>query len=525
MAKDFNRPAHSSQRKLAEEELLRTGDVLQSVMDGAKRCHLVYLDRDFNFVRVNEEYAKTCGYRPAEMIGKNHFDLYPHPENEAIFSRVRDTGESFEAHDKPFEFPDQPERGVTYWDWTLSPVKDRTGEVIGLVLSLFETTSRKRAEESLRASEERFRLMFEDHSAIMFLIDPNNRRIIDANIAASEFYGYSREYLRQMTLDQINIASPGYLSESLSKATEGRENKFISSHRLADGTIRVMEVYATPISFRNQTLSFSIVHDITERKMAEDQLKALNKDLERMVEQRTNELLDTRQKFLHADKLAAIGKLSASISHEINNPLQGILTTLKGLRLILTMSDEDQKRFDTVVSECNRIRDLIRGLRDFHYPTPKKKIYLDLNRTLDALLALLKSDMDSRGISLRLLYDRQLPHVFAVNDQIKQVFLNLLTNAMEACNETGGVISVRTSRKGDKVAVVIEDNGVGIAPEAMEHIFQPFYTTKPQVKGVGLGLSITHGIVRSHGGDILVKSQREKGTTFTVLIPIKLHHA
>ncbi len=116
--------------------------ILQAIMDGSKNSHLVYLDRNFNFVRVNETYAQTCGYRPEEMIGKNHFALYPHAENEAIFARVRDTGEPFEIRDKPFEFPDQPERGVTYWDWTLTPVKNPDGQVEGLIFSLHETTER-----------------------------------------------------------------------------------------------------------------------------------------------------------------------------------------------------------------------------------------------------------------------------------------------------------------------------------------------------------------------------------------------
>lgn len=145
-----------TERKQAEaaaqesrKSLEREKELLQSVMNAAKNSHLVYLDRDFNFVRVNEAYAKTCGYTPEAMIGKNHFALYPHKENAAIFARVRDTGVSVEYHDKPFVFPDQPQRGVTFWDWTLTPVKDECGTVVGLVFSLVETTERKQAEEKL----------------------------------------------------------------------------------------------------------------------------------------------------------------------------------------------------------------------------------------------------------------------------------------------------------------------------------------------------------------------------------------
>ncbi|MBE0597338.1 MAG: PAS domain S-box protein [Desulfuromonadales bacterium] len=149
-----NRPDISQDQEKKENLLERERDILQSVMDSVKNSHLAYLDLDFNFVRVNVTYAAACGYSPEEMIGKNHFTLYPHPENEAIFAGVRDTGMPVEYHDKPFEFPDQPERGVTYWDWTLAPVKDRDGVVTGLVLSLFETTERKRTEEALRQAKE-----------------------------------------------------------------------------------------------------------------------------------------------------------------------------------------------------------------------------------------------------------------------------------------------------------------------------------------------------------------------------------
>lgn len=158
---DTQKPSHVlvtmhdlTKRKETEESLQQEHSLLQSVMKGAKNSHLVYLDRDFNFVRVNEAYATTCGFSPEQMIGKNHFALYPHDENEAIFTRVRDTGEPFEIHDKPFEFLDQPERGVTYWDWTLIPEKDKTGQVKGLVLSLFETTKRKQAELALQEAKD-----------------------------------------------------------------------------------------------------------------------------------------------------------------------------------------------------------------------------------------------------------------------------------------------------------------------------------------------------------------------------------
>lgn len=171
-----------------EKKLKDERDLLQNVMDGARNSHLVYLDRDFNFVRVNEAYASTCGYKPEEMIGKNHFDLYPHEENEAIFAHVRETGKPAKYHDKPFKFPDQPERGVTYWDWTLTPVKSYD-EIIGFIFSLYETTKRKKAEEELKRSEEIYRGILDNLQDAYFRSN-NEGLIIMASQSAANIYGF-----------------------------------------------------------------------------------------------------------------------------------------------------------------------------------------------------------------------------------------------------------------------------------------------------------------------------------------------
>lgn len=175
--------------KKIEKNLKDERDLLQNVMDGARNSHLVYLDRDFNFVRVNEAYARTCGYKPKEMIGKNHFDLYPHKENEAIFAHVRETGKPAKYHDKPFKFPDQPERGVTYWDWTLTPVKSYD-EIIGFIFSLYETTKRKQAEEELKRSEEIYRGILDNLQDAYFRSN-NEGLIIMASQSAANIYGFN----------------------------------------------------------------------------------------------------------------------------------------------------------------------------------------------------------------------------------------------------------------------------------------------------------------------------------------------
>ena len=167
------------ERQLEESkiQLEKEKNLLQAIMNEPKNMHLVYLDKGFNFLRVNEAYAKTCGYKPEEMIGKNHFALYPNEENEAVFARVRDTGEPVGFHDKAFVFPDQPERGVTFWDWTLSPIRNGSGVVEGLVFALVETTERKKAERALEDAQSKLK---EYATSLEQLVEERTRQLRDS---------------------------------------------------------------------------------------------------------------------------------------------------------------------------------------------------------------------------------------------------------------------------------------------------------------------------------------------------------
>ncbi len=129
--------------------LEREREILQTLLQHTE-AHLAYLDTEFNFIFVNESYARGSGYPVEALIGRNHFELFPHAENQALFEHVRDTAEPFRVRAKPFEFPDQPERGVTYWDWTLEPATGEDDHVEGLVLSLLDVTETVKAEQALQ---------------------------------------------------------------------------------------------------------------------------------------------------------------------------------------------------------------------------------------------------------------------------------------------------------------------------------------------------------------------------------------
>ena len=286
---EFGRQANESVllKKIQQER-----DVLQAVMNCAKRVYLVYLDRNFNFVRVNEAYATTCGYRPEEMIGKNHFALYPHAENEAIFAHVRDTGQSVAYLDKPFFFTDQPERGTTYGDWTLTPVMNDSGKVEGLVFSLVETTERKRMEEALAESEKRYRILVETANEGIWWMDGNHLTTY-VNKSMAKMLGYQQsEMLGKKVEDFFFPEDISFHKEKMKKRHAGEDEVYERRLQCRDGSELWTAVSAKALLDDQGRFagSFAMFTDITERKQAEDVLRHTEQRL-RLANRATNDVI------------------------------------------------------------------------------------------------------------------------------------------------------------------------------------------------------------------------------------------
>jgi len=261
-------------------------------------------------------------------------------------------------------------------------------------------------------------------------------------------------------------------------------------------------------------------YDLTVRVKdygAEDQLGTLMQQVDTVIEKLQTQL----HQLLHAEKLSAIGSLSASIAHEFNNPLYGVMTVIEGVKRTAPLDDEDAKLIDMALVECHRMKDLIRNLQDFNRPSSGSVTPLNIHSTINSLLLLSKKEFTTRGVTVVTNYAEDMPMITGVGDQIKQVVLNLLNNASYAC-DGGGTITITTEVIGKRnITIAIQDNGRGIETEHMDRIFDPFFTTKSKTKGTGLGLSISEGIIKEHGGTIVVESETGKGSTFTVTLPIK----
>ncbi len=244
--------------------------------------------------------------------------------------------------------------------------------------------------------------------------------------------------------------------------------------------------------------------------------------LEARVEERTTENLAMQARLLRSEKLASLGELVAGIAHEINNPLTSVLMyasiCLEDSRLPMALRGD----MSTVLSETQRCAEIVRGLLDFSRESVAQKRPESVNRILDKTLTLVQSQAIFHNIQLVREFTEELPAVCLDPGKMEQVFMNLVMNAIQAM-EGGGVLTVGTgfALREERVFVRVSDSGCGIPEENLEKIFDPFYTTKDHC-GTGLGLSVSYGIVESHGGQIEVESRVGAGASFTVKLPAVL---
>jgi two-component system NtrC family sensor kinase len=239
----------------------------------------------------------------------------------------------------------------------------------------------------------------------------------------------------------------------------------------------------------------------------------------------TIRLAEARHQVYQSNKLASLGRLAAGIAHEINNPLTGVLTYSSYLLKRAGDDAEARQDLETIVNETKRCRDIVRGLLDFARQVPPKKSLIDVNEVVVRALSIIDNQLKVQNILVTRSLAEHLPRIQADPNQIQQVLINLLVNAADAFDGKERQIYVATDRKQrdgkDMVEIKVTDTGKGIPEKNLSKIFEPFFSTKDN-KGTGLGLAVVWGIVSEHGGVITVDSKVDRGTTFTVLLPLSV---
>lgn len=362
----------------------------------------------------------------------------------------------------------------------------------------------------LASSEERYRALTETATDAVVTADAEGR-IVLFNAAAERMFGYSAE-------EALGTPVAGLVPESgreehgvrLRRFRESWDSAFFSrSHILEglrkDGTVFPVEVSVSAAG-RGRLQFTGICRDITARVCAEEALR------------------NAQVRALRSEKLASIGTLVAGVAHEILNPVNNLSLYLQLLQTEFGggLSGALRETFDVMRAQVDRVSRITKNLLQFARPREGEPRPLDIRRLLDQVVDLVEYQYRVSNVELVRDYARDLPRVEGDEDQLTQVFLNLIGNARDAMPE-GGRIALRVrpfTREGAPwVRVAVEDKGAGIPQENLNRIFDPFFTTKPEGKGTGLGLSISHRIVEDHEGRIDVKSAVGEGTTFWVELP------
>lgn len=367
----------------------------------------------------------------------------------------------------------------------------------------------------------------------------------------------------------FSFALGTYLTKQLKVLT-------IATNRISSGKL---DVYI-PVSGNDEITAVSNafnlmaknLHEASERRdLFESELKSLNQKLEEIVLKRTKVIIDknqqleaanksikeTQSKLMHSDKMASVGLLAAGVAHEINNPMSFIISnveileeyteqfqTLIDLYKQMSLEEGDKSNLIDTIQEfeskidlafiqddlpglikdtkegTSRVKDIVKGLKEFsHVDHENNFTQCNLNDCIKSTLKVVNNELKYHCEIKTDFGD--LPNTYCAEGQIKQVILNLLINAGHAIEEKG-LIEISSQQNNDTIEIIIKDNGCGISEQALDKIFDPFYTTKAIGKGTGLGLSISYGIIQDHNGDIKIESQIGVGSTFTIQLPITL---
>jgi PAS domain S-box-containing protein len=494
-------------RRQFESALRGSTELLEKIFSNI-HLNVAYLDPDFNFIRVNQAYADACGYPPEFFPGKKHFDLYPHAENEAIFRKVVKTGEPFHILAKPFEFPDHPERRVTYWDWSLLPLMEPEGKVGGLIFCLVDVTERRKAEMELRESEERFRVLVEHSPVGIFIVQGG--RIVYRNPEQRRLFGLVEENLEFKDFGDIHPEDAAKFGE-ICAAVSGEDGKtpevdlrFYPRGKSAEGTdLRWVQMNTCQIEFGEEKAILVSMVDITRAK-----------EMEHLAKVR--------------EKLASLGQVAAGIAHEIRNPLSGINIYLSSLEKIhddAGMEEEELgqagKILGQIRSASGRIESVVKKVMEFSRPAAPRLGLKDINPAIEDAIEFTATTVRKCGITLDRSNLKHLPMCHADPNLLAQVLMNLINNAAQAMANKEGlkIIGISSEAEPGRIVIRVFDSGPGVPPSLREKIFDPFYTTRKE--GYGIGLSFSKQVIVAHGGTLMVDTSPWGGAEFRIELPTR----
>lgn len=482
-------------RKLSEARLLESEEKYRALFEQAADSIVLIDANTAQLLDFNDRTHKNLGYtrREFKKLKLSDFDVIENAKEIADHLRkvIRKGSDVFETKHK-----------TKSGDIRNIFVSARAINIQGkdYIHSIWrDITEHKRADEALKESEEKFRTLAEQSPNMIFI---NYRgKIVYVNRKSEELMGYSEEefyaddfnFLTLIASESVELVKASFKRHSEGKEVEPFEYTIITKHGKKSEVIITTKL----IDYERDTAILGIITDITERKKAEAELR-------------------------QSQKLASIGQLSAGLAHEINNPL----SALSGEVQWLMEKNKDKKllkslRFIYRVSE--RISRIINNLLIFSHETSEKtKEPVNINSLLNKTLLLVKRNFRINSIKVKKNLKKDIPDLIANRGDFEQIFINILKNCADAMPDGGELNIITRLTKSDKaVEIIFQDTGIGIAKENLARVLDPFYTTKPPGMGTGLGLSVTHGILKNYAGTIKIKSELNKGTNVIIRFPVK----
>ena len=378
-----------------------------------------------------------------------------------------------------------------------SPIFSDQGQIIGAVQAMLDITERERLAQHLKESEEKYRQLVE--TSLDGIALHTRDRVLFANSAFLRMFGYSQpEELSGVAL--LTLISPIFHDPLLRHLREisrqfQRPRIFEIIGLKKDGSEFDIEVGSLPTTFEGKSVFQTHVRDITDKKALEERL--------------------TR-----SEKLAAVGQLAAGVAHEINNPLGGILVYSYLMLEDLPPDHPERLQVEKIIREATRCKEIIKGLLDFSRQLPSRLKPVDINALVTELLGLVENHLNFQNVGLQKNLAPDLPPIQGDKSKLEQVFLNLFMNAGQAM-AGHGVLTVSTSQNiQGAVEIRVSDTGPGIPPDHLPRIFDPFFSTKEVGRGVGLGLSVSYGIIKQHRGRIYADTTAPVGATFVIELPV-----
>lgn len=467
-------------------------------------CGVYVSSREGKFLDANQALLDMLHYNSKEEFLKIDIakDLYLNAEDRATFVEMIEKDGQVTGYEVDFKTKDKKPVSVMIAGHVLY---DKNGEIMGYEGIIADRTHRRRMEKEVREAHDFFNKLIQNSPNAIMASDMKGN-ILVWNQGAEELLAYKAEDV----IGRMNIVEiyPAGMAKKVMKMMRSDDHG-------GKGVLRSYPLLARRRDgkFIEANMSAAIIYDDKAREMASVGIMVDMRERSKME----RSLSKIQGQLLQSEKLAAMGRLTSQLAHELNNPLYGIMNTLELLKTEVSETSKRRKILDMALSETVRIADMLKKMLSFSKPDQEQRQPTGVNTVLEELLLLHERQLQENDIKVVTDFADGLGEVLASKNQLRQVFLNMISNARDAMPE-GGTFSVITRAEKNAVYIDLSDTGTGIPKENLPKIFDTFFTTKGSVQGVGLGLSVCYGFIKDHGGDIKVCSGPD-GTVFTVILP------